>query len=202
MTAGPLSRFTVARPDARARRSDRRALPRRLGRQLHQGRDAAVAPATWTWAGRAMGPTSRTCIATSGRSRSTSRSRTACAVFMKLVEKADVVVENYRADVKFRLGIDYESLKKVNPRIILGSISGFGQDGPYAERARLRPDRPGHGRPDVGHRHAEAGPGARRYRRGRRGRGPALRHRHPDRAAGTRDLGPGPVDLDLAAAGR
>jgi formyl-CoA transferase len=54
---------------------------------------------------------------------------------MKLVEKADVVVENYRADVKFRLGIDYESLKKVNPRIVLGSISGFGQDGPYAERA-------------------------------------------------------------------
>jgi formyl-CoA transferase len=46
-----------------------------------------------------------------------------------------VVVENYRADVKFRLGIDYESLKKVNPKIILGSISGFGQDGPYAERA-------------------------------------------------------------------
>ena len=57
------------------------------------------------------------------------------AVFMKMVEKADVVVENYRADVKFRLGIDYESLKKVNPKIILGSISGFGQDGPYAERA-------------------------------------------------------------------
>src|ERR1041384_2592180 len=57
------------------------------------------------------------------------------AVFKKLVEKADVVVENYRADVKFRLGIDYENLKKVNPRIILGSISGFGQDGPYAERA-------------------------------------------------------------------
>src|SRR5215510_6726289 len=56
-------------------------------------------------------------------------------VFKKLVEKADVVVENYRADVKFRLGIDYESLKKVTPRIILGSISGFRQDGPYAERA-------------------------------------------------------------------
>jgi crotonobetainyl-CoA:carnitine CoA-transferase CaiB-like acyl-CoA transferase len=57
------------------------------------------------------------------------------AIFMKMVEKADVVVENYRADVKFRLGIDYESLKKVNPRIVLGSISGFGQDGPYAKRA-------------------------------------------------------------------
>ncbi|MGH8734210.1 MAG: CaiB/BaiF CoA transferase family protein, partial [Burkholderiales bacterium] len=57
------------------------------------------------------------------------------AVFKRLVNDADIVVENYRPDVKKRLGIDYESLKKVNPRIILGSISGFGQDGPYAERA-------------------------------------------------------------------
>jgi formyl-CoA transferase len=56
------------------------------------------------------------------------------AIFMELVKTADVVVENYRADVKFRLGIDYESLAKVNPRIILASISGFGQDGPYADR--------------------------------------------------------------------
>jgi crotonobetainyl-CoA:carnitine CoA-transferase CaiB-like acyl-CoA transferase len=55
-------------------------------------------------------------------------------LFMKLVKDADVVVENYRPDVKFRLGVDYESLKKVNPRIILASISGFGQDGPYRER--------------------------------------------------------------------
>src|SRR5512138_3030628 len=53
-------------------------------------------------------------------------------VFMRLVKTADVVVENYRPDVKFRLGIDYESLKKQNERIILASISGFGQDGPYA----------------------------------------------------------------------
>jgi crotonobetainyl-CoA:carnitine CoA-transferase CaiB-like acyl-CoA transferase len=56
------------------------------------------------------------------------------AIFMKLVKTADVVVENYRPDVKFRLGIDYESLAKVNPRIILASISGFGQDGPYRDR--------------------------------------------------------------------
>lgn len=56
------------------------------------------------------------------------------AVFKRLVEKADVVVENYRPDVKNRLGIDYESLRAINPRIILGSISGFGQDGPYLER--------------------------------------------------------------------
>src|SRR3954462_7877338 len=55
-------------------------------------------------------------------------------VFMRLVKSADVVVENYRPDVKFRLGIDYESLKKVNERIILASISGFGQDGPYQAR--------------------------------------------------------------------
>ena len=55
-------------------------------------------------------------------------------IFKKLAATADIVVENYRPDVKFRLGIDYESLKQINPRIILASISGFGQDGPYATR--------------------------------------------------------------------
>ena len=55
-------------------------------------------------------------------------------IFKKLLVGADVVVENYRPDVKARLGVDYESLKAVNPRIILASISGFGQDGPYASR--------------------------------------------------------------------
>ena len=55
-------------------------------------------------------------------------------VFTRLAKSADVVVENYRPDVKFRLGIDYESLQKINPRIILASISGFGQDGPYRDR--------------------------------------------------------------------
>ncbi|HUQ74508.1 MAG TPA: CaiB/BaiF CoA-transferase family protein [Burkholderiales bacterium] len=55
-------------------------------------------------------------------------------VLERLVKTADVVVENYRPDVKFRLGIDYESLAKLNPRIILASISGFGQDGPYRDR--------------------------------------------------------------------
>jgi crotonobetainyl-CoA:carnitine CoA-transferase CaiB-like acyl-CoA transferase len=56
------------------------------------------------------------------------------AVFRRMVAKADVVVENYRPDVKTRLGIDYDSLAAINPRIVLGSISGFGQDGPYAQR--------------------------------------------------------------------
>jgi crotonobetainyl-CoA:carnitine CoA-transferase CaiB-like acyl-CoA transferase len=54
--------------------------------------------------------------------------------FMRLVKKADVVVENFRPDVKGKLGIDYESVRKVNPRIVYGSISGFGQDGPYHKR--------------------------------------------------------------------
>src|SRR5215471_8166111 len=56
------------------------------------------------------------------------------AAFKRMVEKADVVVENFRPDVKDRLGIDYESLKKINKRIVLASISGFGQDGPYRDR--------------------------------------------------------------------
>jgi crotonobetainyl-CoA:carnitine CoA-transferase CaiB-like acyl-CoA transferase len=55
-------------------------------------------------------------------------------VFLRLVESADVVVENFRPDVKERLGISYEALRKVNPRIVLVSISGFGQDGPYRTR--------------------------------------------------------------------
>jgi crotonobetainyl-CoA:carnitine CoA-transferase CaiB-like acyl-CoA transferase len=56
------------------------------------------------------------------------------AAFMRMVKKADVVVENFRPDVKKRLKVDYKDLKKVNPKIILGSISGFGQTGPYAGR--------------------------------------------------------------------
>ena len=55
-------------------------------------------------------------------------------ILKKLVARADVIVENYRPDVKFRLGIDYETMKKINPRLVYGSISGFGQDGPYRDR--------------------------------------------------------------------
>ena len=55
-------------------------------------------------------------------------------VLQRLVKTADVVVENYRPDVKHRLGIDYESLANINARVILASISGFGQDGPYRDR--------------------------------------------------------------------
>ena len=62
------------------------------------------------------------------------KSKEGLAAFNRMVKKADVVVENFRPDVKKRLGIDYKALSKVNPKIILGSISGFGQDGPYAGR--------------------------------------------------------------------
>ena len=55
-------------------------------------------------------------------------------VLYRLVERADIVVENFRPDVKFRLGVYYDTLAKINPRVILCSISGFGQDGPYRDR--------------------------------------------------------------------
>jgi formyl-CoA transferase len=55
-------------------------------------------------------------------------------VFRRLAAKADVIVENFRPDVKDKLGIDYASMRAINPRLVYASISGFGQDGPYAER--------------------------------------------------------------------
>ncbi|MDE2668156.1 MAG: CoA transferase [Chloroflexota bacterium] len=55
-------------------------------------------------------------------------------IFMQLAKDVDVIVENYRPGVKHRLGIDYEAVREVNPRIVYGSISGFGQSGPYRDR--------------------------------------------------------------------
>ncbi|MDB5865668.1 MAG: CoA transferase [Betaproteobacteria bacterium] len=57
------------------------------------------------------------------------------AAFMKLVAKADVIVENMRSAVKHKLGVSYDDVRKVNPKIVYGSISGFGQTGPYGKRA-------------------------------------------------------------------
>src|SRR4051794_20783913 len=56
------------------------------------------------------------------------------AVLKRMVKKADVLVENFRPDVKTRLGIDYKTLSKINPKLVYASISGFGQSGPYATR--------------------------------------------------------------------
>ncbi len=55
-------------------------------------------------------------------------------ILKRLVARADVLVENFRPDVKARLGIDFDTLSRINPRLVYGSISGFGQDGPYRER--------------------------------------------------------------------
>jgi len=63
------------------------------------------------------------------------KERSGHEIFLRLVKDADVVVENFRPDVKDRMGIGYEALSAVNPRIILASISGFGQSGPYRMRA-------------------------------------------------------------------
>lgn len=60
-------------------------------------------------------------------------------ILKELVKDADVLVENYRPGVKKKLGIDYDVLKKINPRLIYCSISGFGQDGPYANRPGFDP---------------------------------------------------------------
>ena len=56
------------------------------------------------------------------------------AAFKRLADTADIIVENFRPGVKKRLGIDYDTLSMTNPRLIYASISGFGQDGPLADR--------------------------------------------------------------------
>ncbi|MBM3480569.1 MAG: CoA transferase [Alphaproteobacteria bacterium] len=62
------------------------------------------------------------------------KSEAGLALFRRMAARADVVVENFRPDVKQRLGISYQDLRAINPRIVYASISGFGQDGPYARR--------------------------------------------------------------------
>ena len=96
------------------------------GRRLHQNRAAAVG---WERGitGDRNGPDFR--IRTATRLHDPKPEQESGREVFKLVEGADVVVENYRPEVKYRLGIDYETLKAINPRIVLGSISGFG-DGP------------------------------------------------------------------------
>ena len=123
------------------------------------------------------------------------------AILKALVKDADVLVENYRPDVKFRLGIDYESLKPINPRLVYASISGFGQAGPYRDRPGVDQiaqgmgglmsitGLPGQGPVRVGI------PDRRSHRRHLR------RHGHPDRAAGARGIGRGAMGRVLAARG-
>ena len=122
-------------------------------------------------------------------------------VFKRLAEQADVVVENFRPDVKAKLGIDYESLRKINPRIVYGSISGFGQDGPYHKRPGFDQIAQGMG----GLMSITGAPGEGPMRVGipvaDLTAGLFCAHRHPHRAAGARRFRRRPVGADLAAAG-
>ena len=122
-------------------------------------------------------------------------------VFKRLAEQADVVVENFRPDVKAKLGIDYESLRQINPRIVYGSISGFGQDGPYHKRPGFDQIAQGMG----GLMSITGAPGEGPMRVGipvaDLTAGLFCAHRHPHRAAGARRLRRGPVGADLAVAG-
>jgi crotonobetainyl-CoA:carnitine CoA-transferase CaiB-like acyl-CoA transferase len=73
------------------------------------------------------------------------RTKAGLAIFMKLAKRADVLVENFRPQVKERLGIAPEDLWKINPRLIYGSLSGYGQDGPNANRPGIDPIIQGYG---------------------------------------------------------
>ena len=127
-------------PD-RSRASGCSTSPGRVRARRASGSSRISAPRPWrcralSAAGRSRrsGPTAPTSIATSARSRSTSPPTTAAAVFFRLVERADVVVENFRPGVKYRLGIEPDAVWAVNRRVVYASISGFGQSGPYADR--------------------------------------------------------------------
>ena len=64
------------------------------------------------------------------------------ALFLELVKKADIVIENYRPGTMEKLGLGYDVLKEVNPAIIYGAVSGFGHTGPFSKRLARRPRHP------------------------------------------------------------
>ena len=124
------------------------------------------------------------------------------AAFKRLVAKADVVVENFRPDVKDRLGIDYESLKKINKRIVLTSHLRLRPGRALRQAPGLRPDRAGHGRADVDHRRCRAqGPVRVGIPVADLTAGLVCGARHAHRAARARNIRRRAVGVDLAAAG-
>ena len=131
--SGPLSRFSVV-DLTRVRATDRGAPARRLGRRRDQDRDASGSELSDGWGGNRHGPDFQNLHRNKRSITLNLKDPEGVEIFRKLADRADVVVENFRPDVKFRLGIDYESLTKTNPRLVYGSISGFGQDGPYVNR--------------------------------------------------------------------
>ncbi len=110
---------------------------RRHGRRRHQGRAARRRGQRATWASRRRRACPRPFLAVNRNKRGITldlKQPDGVAVLKRLVATADVLVENYRPGVARRLGVDYETLAAVNPRLIYCSISGFGQTGPYAYR--------------------------------------------------------------------
>ena len=123
------------------------------------------------------------------------------AVLKKLVETADVLLENFRPDVKTRLGIDYETLAKINPRLVYASISGFGQTGPYATRPGFDQIAQGMGGLMSVTGLAGTRPAARRHSDRRSVRRHLRGVRRDRRAARARAVGQGPVAAYVAAGG-
>ena len=118
----------------------------------------------------------------------------------RMVKKADVIVENFRPDVKRRLRVDYKRRQEGQPAHRLRQHLRLRPGRAVREPAGLRPDRPGHGRPDVDHRPAWAGAGARRHPGRRSHRRIVLRARHHGGAARAREIEKGPARRYFAAA--
>jgi hypothetical protein len=97
-------------------------------------------------------PTTSAATAASARWRWTSPQPKAPALVRELAADADVLLENYKVGQLAKYGLDYASCAALNPRLVYCSITGFGQDGPYAQPCRLRLRHPGHRRPDERHR--------------------------------------------------
>lgn len=134
MTSGPLSRFTVidvsrvrAGPVAVRQLAD-------WGATVIKVEPPAGMDDTDEMLGPRLGPDFQNLHRNKLSLTLNLKSEKGIAILRTLVEKADVLVENYRPDVKTRLGIDYPALSALNPGLVYASISGFGQDGPYRNR--------------------------------------------------------------------
>ena len=150
--ACPHSGRALGRPNARRSRR-RRDQGRAQGRRRRHPR---LGPAVRRRRGRqaiSAPPITIPPIAASARSNSISRASDGKRIVRKLAARSDILIENFKVGGLAKFGLDYKSLAPDNPRLIYCSVTGFGQDGPYAHARRLRPDGAGHGRHHGAHRH-------------------------------------------------